>query len=119
MSDGSGNIVQREPRPDQRLVAALGYLVTPVVPLMVRSKAGDDPFLMHHARQGLIWAVPFLLLLVIVTVGMIALIRSETLFICLLPFALLLPFAPGGYWAMRVYTGREVRFPFGSDSDAR
>lgn len=111
--------MQTQPRPDQRLVAALGYVFTPVVPLIARSQHGDDPFLMRHARQALLWAVPFILLLVLMTVGMIVLIQGDLLFICLLPIALLLPFVPGGYWAMRVYTGRDVRFPFGSDSDAR
>lgn len=99
------------------MIAALGYLFTPMVPLVALRGEDVDPFVQRHARQALLWAIPFLLLLIVTVLVMIAAIRSDLLFICLLPFMFLAPFLPGAYWAKRIYFGGDVLFPFGSDSD--
>ena len=96
----------------RRLQAALGYLFTPIVPLiMLTGDANADRWVRRHAVQSLIWSVPFLLLLIGVVVGLIVLIRANFLFICLLPVALFVPFLPGALWARRVYLGDEVSIP--------
>lgn len=99
--------------PDKRMIAALGYLFTPMVPLVALRGGEDDPFIRKHARQALLWAVPFILLLVAMIVVMIVAIRTDILFVCLSPFVFLLPFCPGAIWAKRVYFGNDVTFPFG------
>lgn len=95
------------------MTAALGYLFTPMVPLVALRSDDDDPFIRKHARQALLWAVPFILLLILMIVVMIVSIRRDVLFVCLSPFVFLLPFCPGAIWAKRLYFGGDVTFPFG------
>jgi uncharacterized membrane protein len=95
------------------MTAALGYLFTPMVPLVALRGSDNDPFVRKHARQALFWAVPFVLLLVAMIVVTIVAIQTDILFVCLSPFLFLLPFCPGAVWARRVYFGRDVTFPFG------
>lgn len=99
-------------RQDQRLIAALGYLFTPVVPaVVVFSDLKRDAALRLHAWQALLWSVGFVAALIVVLVAAIAMIRADFLFICLLPFLIVLPFVPGALWARRVYLGRDVTAP--------
>jgi uncharacterized membrane protein len=99
--------------PDQRhLVAAFGYLFTPVVPIVVLSgNMKRDRFLRQHAWQALLWAIPFVVLLAAFIVAAIMLLRLDPLTVCLLPFLFLLPFVPGAIWARRIYLTGEVRIP--------
>lgn len=108
-----GTRLANQTTPDQRIAAALGYLFTPMVPLVALRGDVEDPFVRKHARQALLWAVPFLLLLAAMIVVMIVAIRRDILFVCLSPFVFLLPFCPGAYWARRVYFGDDVTLPFG------
>lgn len=102
----------RQTRSDHRLIAALCYLVTPVVPLVaMRGLKEDDAFIRRHARQGLIWAIPFILMLILLTAGIVALIQQDILFICLLPAVFIVPLLPGAYLARKVYLGGDVTFP--------
>jgi len=98
---------------DQRLVAALGYIFTPVVPLVAMKSEDVDPFVAKHARQALIWAVPFLVLLTLVIVAAVMIVRADFIYILLLPIVMLVPFVPGMIWAKRVYFGDDVTFPVG------
>jgi uncharacterized membrane protein len=91
------------------VIAALGYAFTPVVPAVVL--LGDlkrDAALRLHAWQALLWAPVFLVLLAVVVVLEIWLLRADFLAVCLLPFLLLVPFIPGGIWALRAYQGQDV-----------
>lgn len=100
--------------PDQRhLVAAVGYLFTPVVPLVIlmSDNMKSDPVMRRHAAQALLWSVVFLLLLVAFCIVAIALLRVTMLAICLLPFLFLVPFAPGAYWGRKVYLTGDVTVP--------
>jgi uncharacterized membrane protein len=99
--------------PDQRqLVVAIGYVFTPVVPLVLLSgEARSDGFLRRHAGQALLWAVPFVLLLIAFVIAAIALMRSNPLTVCLLPVLFMVPFAPGAIWARQVYLGGDVNIP--------
>lgn len=95
-----------------KTIAAFGYLFTPFVPLTVVLSAEDaSPDLQRHARQALWWAIPFFIMLVVVVYLLVLAIQSSFLMICLLPFAILIPFAPGAIWARRVYLGGDVRIP--------
>jgi uncharacterized membrane protein len=96
----------------RRLAAALGYLFTPVVPLLNLSAARDsDPFVRRHALQALLWCGPFVILLTLAVFLLVLLVRGNFLFICLMPLAIMLPFAPGAIWARRVYLGGDVTIP--------
>jgi hypothetical protein len=97
---------------DQRLIAALGYLFTPVVPLVtLNGDLKEVAALRRHARQALYWSPGFLALLVLAVIFSIALIRLDFLAICLLPLLIAFPFVPGGWWAWKVYSGKEVIIP--------
>src|SRR5690554_1511833 len=90
----TGSTRLAESRPDQRhLVAAVGYVFTPVVPIVVllSQPMKHEPMLRRHAAQALLWAVPFLVLLVLFCVAAILLLRSTLLALCLLPFLFLVP----------------------------
>ncbi|HUG14927.1 MAG TPA: hypothetical protein VMM78_07880 [Thermomicrobiales bacterium] len=106
---------------DQRhLVAAIGYLLTPVVPVVVlTSTTKTDLMLRRHAAQALLWSVPFLLLLVGFCVAAIALLRWSPLTVCLLPFLFLVPFIPGGVWGRKVYLEGDVMIPVLTRAAAR
>ncbi|CAN5801712.1 hypothetical protein BH23CHL2_BH23CHL2_28990 [soil metagenome] len=100
----------------RRIQAALGYLFTPVVPLLnMTGDASSDPWVRRHAVQSLIWSGPFVLLLVATVLLVVILINSNFLFICLMPVLLLVPFAPGALWARRIYLGGEVSIPIIAD----
>lgn len=115
MHDPHERLVGDQPPPDddpRRLTAALGYVFTPVVPLLtLYGDSQGDRFLRRHAIQGLLWSVPFALLLFGMLLLMVLLVRDNFLYICLLPLVILAPFLPGAFWAWRVYTGRDVSIP--------
>lgn len=100
------------PRQDQRLIAALGYVFTPVVPaVIVFGDFKQDPELRVHGWQALLWGVVFAVLLLAAVIAAVATIRVDLLFVFLLPFLLALPFVPGALWARRVYLGGAVNVP--------
>lgn len=92
------------------VIAALGYLFTPVVPAVVLvTDLKTNPALRRHAWQALIWTAGFVALLVLAIVVQIWLLRADFLAICLLPVVITLPFIPGAIWAKRAYVGKPVR----------
>lgn len=105
-------LANRDQRKNARLVAALSYLFTPLVPIAVlTTELKLNTYLRRHAVQALLWSSVFILLLAIDIVLMIALIRSNFLYILVLPFALAIPFIPGAIWARSIYLGRDVSVP--------
>lgn len=105
-------LVSDQDQDQHRLVAALGYVFTPLVPIVVlTSDMRRVRFLRRHAVQALIWSGPFLLALAAVIVALVLTIQADFLAICLLPFALLVPFLPGMIWARRIYLGGDVVIP--------
>ena len=96
------------PQPE-RLVAAMGYVFTPLVPIVILTGSFSEgrETLRRHAAQALVWAPFLLLLLVICTVGLIRLVRVDWVFIMLFPIMILVPFIPGMIWARAVYLGRD------------
>ncbi len=102
-------VLDDDPR---RLGAALGYMFTPLVPLLnLSGDEGSDPFVRRHASQAILWSVPFLVLLILTIFLLILLVRENFLYICLLPAVILVPFLPGAYWARKVYLGADVTIP--------
>lgn len=96
-----------------RLVAALGYVFTPVVPLIVlTSDLKRDDFMQRHAGQALVWSVAFVLGFVLVIVAAIWMLRTDVLLLCLFPVLFHLPFLPGALWGLSVYRGGDPRPPF-------
>jgi uncharacterized protein len=90
---------------DDKLWAALAYVFTPIVPIIILLMADkkDRPFLKAHNMQALIWGV---VLYVIVTVTSFIFIG-----ICILPIGLLIQL----YWAYQAYQGKLVTIPLLSD----
>ena len=102
MADASGS--------QQRLVAAIGYAFTPVVPLIVlTSDMKHDRFMKRHAGQAMVWAPFFLLAFVLVVIAAIWMLRTDILLLCLFPVLFHLPFLPGVIWGWRVYRGGDPR----------
>ena len=102
-----------ERKTDQRhLIAAIGYVFTPVVSIVVlASSMKADPILRKHAGQALLWSVGLLLLLVGFCIVAIGLLRLTLLALCLLPFLFVVPFLPGAYWGRKVYLRGDVTIP--------
>lgn len=96
----------------RRLAAALGYLFTPVVPIInMTGESSNDRWMRYHAVQALLWSGPFIVLLAASVLLVVLLTRSNVLFICLLPLVMVVPFIPGGIWARRIYLGDDVSIP--------
>ncbi len=104
---------ERPPDDDpRRLAAALGYLFTPVVPLVnLTGDSGSERWMRYHTVQALLWSGPFLVLLASAIIALVLLASSNFLYICLMPLLILVPFAPGAFWARRIYLGGEVTIP--------
>lgn len=100
------------PGQQERLAVALGYVFTPLVPLLLLTGATKDkPFLRRHALQAILFS-PILLLLLIATVtAAIWLLRQSLALFCLLPLLLLVPFLPGALLGWAVYAGRDPSLP--------
>lgn len=93
-------------------MAAIGYVFTPVVPLIVlTSDMKRDRFMRRHAGQALVWSVGLILGFILVILAAIWMLRTELLLICLFPALLPLPFLPGAWWGWRVYRGEDPRPP--------
>lgn len=96
----------------QRLIAAIGYVFTPVVPLIVlTSDMTRDRFMRRHAGQALIWSAGLIFALVLVVIAAIWMLRTDLLLLCLFPVLFMLPFLPGAVWGWRVYQGGDPRPP--------
>ena len=92
---------------DDRLWAALAYVFTPLVPiiLFLMEDKKDRPFIRAHNAQALVWPLVLLIvnsILVMVTFG---------LYICAWPFTLI----PQLYWGYKAYQGEMVNIPVITD----
>lgn len=86
---------------DDRLWAALAYVFTPLVPIVILLVEGkkDRPFIRAHNMQALAWGVVFYVLVSILSVFVIGL--------CLWPLGFLLQL----WWAYKAYQGEYVEIP--------
>ena len=95
----------QESTSDDRLWAALAYVLTPVLPailLFVESKR-DRPYIREHNAQALVWGIIFYVVVGFSSIFLIGL--------CLWPLGLLLNL----YWGYRAYQGEAVNIPVISD----
>ncbi|HAX24463.1 MAG TPA: hypothetical protein PK593_11535 [Thermomicrobiales bacterium] len=100
------------PGQQERLAAALGYVFTPIVPLlMLTGAAKERVFLRRHARQAIFFSPILLLLLVATVIVAIWLLRQSLILFCILPLLLLAPFVPGALIGWAVYSGHDPSLP--------
>ncbi len=86
---------------DDRLWAALAYVFTPLVPiiLLLMQDKKNRPFIRAHNGQALAWGVVFYVLVSILSAFLIGL--------CLWPLGFLLQL----WWAYKAYQGEYVEIP--------
>ena len=86
---------------DDKLWAALAYVFTPLVPiiLLLMEDKKNRPFIKAHNGQALAWGVIFYILVSILSAFLIGL--------CLWPIGFLLQL----YWAYKAYQGEYVNIP--------
>jgi uncharacterized membrane protein len=92
---------------DDRLLAALAYVFTPLVPIIILllEDKKNRPFIRAHNGQALAWGIVLFVanfVLSAVTLG---------LFACLWPLTLI----PQLYWAYKAYQGEMINIPVVSD----
>ena len=90
---------------DDRLWAALAYVFTPLVPiiiLLIEDKK-NRPYIKSHNMQALVWGVVFTVIVWITSFFIIGL--------CLWPIGFLVQL----YWAYQAYQGNVVEIPLISD----
>ncbi len=90
---------------DDKLWAALAYVFTPIVPIIILLMADkkDRPFIKAHNMQALIWGV---ILYVIVAVT-----SAFVIGLCIWPIGLLIQL----YWAYMAYQGNLITIPLLTD----
>lgn len=86
---------------DDKLWAALAYVFTPLVPIIVLllEDKKSRPFIRAHNMQALIWGVIFYIVVSVSSAFLIGL--------CLWPIGLLIQL----YWAYKAYQGEFVSIP--------
>jgi len=86
---------------DDKLWAALAYVFTPIVPiiLLLMEEKKNRPFIRAHNAQALAWGVVFY---IVVTVTSFFLIG-----VCIWPLGLILEL----YWAYQAYQGKQNEIP--------
>lgn len=86
---------------DDKLWAALAYVFTPLVPIIVLllEDKKSRPFIRAHNMQALVWGVIFYIIVSVSSAFLIGL--------CLWPIGLLIQL----YWAYKAYQGEFVEIP--------
>lgn len=84
---------------DDRLWAALAYVFTPLVPIIILllEDKKNRPFIRAHNMQALIWGI------------LVYIVGSVTSFLLCIPW--LVMFAVTLYWAYQAYQGKMVEIP--------
>ena len=90
---------------DDKLWAALAYVFTPLVPIIIllMQDKKDRPFIKAHNGQALAWGVAFHVVVMITSFFVIGL--------CIWPLGVLLEI----YWAYKAYQGEFINIPVISD----
>ncbi len=90
---------------DDKLWAALAYVFTPLVPIIILllEDKKNRPFIKAHNGQALAWGVVFYVVVMITSFFVIGL--------CVWPLGLLLEF----YWAYKAYQGEFINIPVITD----
>jgi uncharacterized membrane protein len=90
---------------DDKLWAALAYVFTPLVPIIIllMEDKKNRPFIKAHNAQALAWGVVFYIV--------VAVTSPFVLGFCLWPLGLLLEL----YWAYKAYQGEFINIPVVTD----
>jgi len=90
---------------DDKLWAALAYVFTPLVPIIIllMQDKKDRPFIRAHSAQALAWGVVFYVIVTITSFFFLGL--------CLFPIGLVVQL----YWAYKAYQGTYIKIPVISD----
>jgi uncharacterized membrane protein len=105
MSEQMGGGMMGDVTSDDKLWAALAYVFTPLVPIIVMLMADkkERPFIKAHNMQALVWGVVFYLVVTITSAFFIGL--------CIWPLGVILQL----YWAYQAYQGKMVTIPMLTD----
>jgi len=105
MSQTMGTGTTGDVTSDDKLWAALAYVFTPFVPIiiMLMEDKKNRPFIKAHNMQALVWGVAFYIIVSITSAFVIGL--------CLLPIGLLVQL----YWAYKAYQGNMITIPMLTD----
>jgi uncharacterized membrane protein len=90
---------------DDKLWAALTYVFTPLVPiiLLLMEDKKNRPFIRAHNAQALAWGIVFYVVVTITSFFLVGL--------CVLPLGFILQL----YWAYKAYQGQFVSIPLITD----
>jgi len=90
---------------DDKLWAALAYVFTPIVPIIILVMADkkDRPFIKAHNMQALIWGVVLYVIVAVTSAFVIGL--------CIWPIGLIIQL----YWAYQAYQGKLITIPLLTD----
>jgi uncharacterized protein len=90
---------------DDRLWAALAYVFTPLIPiiLLLMEDKKNRPFIRAHNAQALAWGVVFYVVVAITSAFLVGL--------CIWPLGLILEL----YWGYRAYQGGYIKIPMITD----
>ena len=90
---------------DDKLWAALAYLFSPLVPIiiMLMEDKKNRPFIKAHSMQSLVFGVVFWGITSILSLGLIGL--------CLVPIGFVIEI----YWAYKAYQGETINIPVITD----
>lgn len=90
---------------DDKLWTALGYIFTPLIPIIVLllEDKKERPFIRAHNAQALVWGIAFYLIVSVTSVFVIGL--------CILPLGYLAQL----YWAYKAFQGEMVTIPLITD----
>jgi uncharacterized membrane protein len=105
MSEQMPNAAGADVTSDDKLWAALAYVFTPLIPiviLLMEDKKGR-PFIRAHNAQALAWGVVLYVLVAVLSFVFIGL--------CLWPIGLLIQL----YWAYQAYQGKYITIPVVTD----
>ena len=86
---------------DDKLWAALAYVFTPIVPiiLLLMEEKKNRPFIRAHNAQALAWGVVFYIIVTITSFVVIG--------VCIWPLGVILEL----YWAYQAYQGKMIEIP--------
>ena len=90
---------------DDKLWAALAYVFTPIVPIiiLVMQDKKDRPFIKAHNMQALVWGVVLYIIVAITSAFVVGL--------CIWPIGLIIQL----YWAYQAYQGKLITIPLLTD----
>lgn len=97
----SEEFISPEVTSDDKLWAALAYVFTPLVPIIILliEEKKNRPFIRAHNIQALVWGVVFYIIVAITSAFLVGL--------CIWPLGLILQL----YWAYKAYQGSNIEIP--------